>query len=370
MRATQPAFIPLDRPGEIRTLPIEEPIIGRPVEKHPVQRDPEALAAEFRNRLTRVIDRMRDDYGYNVEIVEAVRTPARQAALFAQGRTQPGPVVTWTLDSKHLSGNAVDVRIDGGFDNVLGFQKLASIAREEGLQTLGPKDPGHIELPVVKAAGTAQGGRAPNAPLQSEAQLPAQTPMPQQPSVAQNTQPSGVARVAEVARVADVAPVARVATVAAVAAVAAVGSAASSVVRESVTPRVAPARNQSRVSDNESQSRSSATSPAQRVAALRTDVSALTLAAFSGSESPVTSIAESASGDLSAARSVDMSERVAAILDVHNRAQDKIDCALTCAITASAPRSMSPIPAQPSNSTRTSQICAVLWKRRASRQNT
>ena len=44
-----------------------------------------------------------------------VRTPERQAELYAQGRTKPGQVVTWTLTSKHFInkstryGHAVDL---------------------------------------------------------------------------------------------------------------------------------------------------------------------------------------------------------------------------------------------------------------------
>lgn len=43
-----------------------------------------------------------------------VRTPAEQAALYAQGRTKPGRVVTWTLNSRHFKaadgyGHAVDL---------------------------------------------------------------------------------------------------------------------------------------------------------------------------------------------------------------------------------------------------------------------
>lgn len=36
------------------------------------------------------------------------RTRAEQANLFAQGRTKPGPIVTWTLNSKHFTGTAFD----------------------------------------------------------------------------------------------------------------------------------------------------------------------------------------------------------------------------------------------------------------------
>lgn len=37
-------------------------------------------------------------------VLQSVRTQAEQAALYAQGRTKPGPVVTWTLHSKHIPG--------------------------------------------------------------------------------------------------------------------------------------------------------------------------------------------------------------------------------------------------------------------------
>lgn len=46
---------------------------------------------------------------------EGVRTMARQKELYAQGRTKPGKVVTWTLNSNHFVkpstgfGHAIDV---------------------------------------------------------------------------------------------------------------------------------------------------------------------------------------------------------------------------------------------------------------------
>lgn len=43
------------------------------------------------------------------------RTQAEQDALYAQGRTKPGRVVTWTRNSRHIGGFAVDVApwVDG-----------------------------------------------------------------------------------------------------------------------------------------------------------------------------------------------------------------------------------------------------------------
>lgn len=47
-------------------------------------------------------------------ITQGVRTKEEQEALYAQGRTKPGKIVTWTMNSKHLKqpdgyGHAFDV---------------------------------------------------------------------------------------------------------------------------------------------------------------------------------------------------------------------------------------------------------------------
>ena len=48
-------------------------------------------------------------------VIEGVRTQARQDELWAQGRTKPGPIVTWTKDAsshgigKDGYGHAVDI---------------------------------------------------------------------------------------------------------------------------------------------------------------------------------------------------------------------------------------------------------------------
>lgn len=48
-------------------------------------------------------------------VTQGLRTKEQQAELYAQGRTKPGKIVTWTLSSNHLSGLAVDLApmIDG-----------------------------------------------------------------------------------------------------------------------------------------------------------------------------------------------------------------------------------------------------------------
>lgn len=39
------------------------------------------------------------------------RTEEEQKELYAQGRTKPGKIVTWTLKSKHIEGKAFDIVI-------------------------------------------------------------------------------------------------------------------------------------------------------------------------------------------------------------------------------------------------------------------
>ena len=51
-------------------------------------------------------------------VTQGNRTQAEQDALYAQGRTKPGPVVTWTRNSNHIGGRAVDVApfVDGAVE--------------------------------------------------------------------------------------------------------------------------------------------------------------------------------------------------------------------------------------------------------------
>lgn len=157
--------------------------------------DTDALAPELRQKLNRVISRMKNEYGNDVTVVETARSQERQDFLFEQGRTRPGAVVTWTRDSAHTRGDAVDVVVDGSWDNTPGFARLQRIAKEEGLRTLGVRDPGHLEL-----AKRSVGGELANATPNSVRE--------QQPVPLIST-PAGQANVARIAGVAGVARVAR-----------------------------------------------------------------------------------------------------------------------------------------------------------------
>jgi hypothetical protein len=153
----------------------------------------EGLAPELRARVERVMERMKNEYGHDVSIVETTRSQDRQDWLYEQGRTREGSVVTWTRDSAHTRGEAVDVMIDGRYENAAGFGRLQRIANEEGLRTLGMKDPGHLEL-ARRGTNTAN---ANNASRQTT------TTQIDSASAAGVARVAGVAGVATVARVAD-----------------------------------------------------------------------------------------------------------------------------------------------------------------------
>lgn len=74
-------------------------------------------------RICRSLSRLKPSFAEKVKawleenpeifVTESRRSAKRQAWLFASGRTRPGPKLTWTLQSKHLSGEAVDVAFRG-----------------------------------------------------------------------------------------------------------------------------------------------------------------------------------------------------------------------------------------------------------------
>jgi uncharacterized protein YcbK (DUF882 family) len=171
-----------------------------------------ALNPALQEKLARVISRMREETGHDVQVTETYRSQARQNALYAQGRQTAGPVVTWTQHSKHTQGRAVDVTLDGGRASADAYTMLQRIANEEGLRTLGAKDPGHLEL-ASKSAAT---GQAINDAI-SVPDEPAGASGPGQISVARLAKVATIEQVSNVSgspRVARVAAVAKVATIA------------------------------------------------------------------------------------------------------------------------------------------------------------
>ena len=93
--------------------------------------------------LVKVVNRAIELSTQNFLVLEGVRTPARQAELYAQGRTKPGKVVTWTLKSNHFKqatgyGHAVDLcpypvdwNTASKFDAI--YRAMMSAAKELGV---------------------------------------------------------------------------------------------------------------------------------------------------------------------------------------------------------------------------------------------
>lgn len=181
-------------------------------------RDLEALHPELRIRVERVISRMASEHGHSVSVVETYRSEERQAALHAKGRSAPGEIVTWTMDSLHTQGRAADLVVDGDWSNTAAYERLQRIAREEGLTTLGMKDAGHVELREGALAGASAkaGGRAGLAPRASAVATAAATSSTATPFASAGASVAAPAAPAVVgaAAVATPAIVARVATVA------------------------------------------------------------------------------------------------------------------------------------------------------------
>lgn len=67
-------------------------------------------------RLVKVVTRALELTSVDFIVIEGLRTIERQRELYAQGRTAPGKVVTWTMSSKHLEGRAVDLLPVAGWD--------------------------------------------------------------------------------------------------------------------------------------------------------------------------------------------------------------------------------------------------------------
>ena len=91
-------------------------------------------------RLAKVVERAIQITPVDFTVIEGLRTKERQAELYAQGRTKPGKIVTWTMKSKHIDGLAVDIapiNSDGSIDwNDFGKFKQISNAMFEAAKEL------------------------------------------------------------------------------------------------------------------------------------------------------------------------------------------------------------------------------------------
>lgn len=72
------------------------------------QRDHDRLD-QIHEDLAKVVRRAAEITKQPFTVTQGLRTLQQQRDLYAQGRTKPGKIVTWTMNSEHLSGRAADL---------------------------------------------------------------------------------------------------------------------------------------------------------------------------------------------------------------------------------------------------------------------
>ena len=72
----------------------------------------------------------------NIFITETYRSLERQKYLYAQGRTRPGQIVTWTLNSNHKSRLAWDIAVGPpqSLYDVTTLSRVGAIAKKLGIE--------------------------------------------------------------------------------------------------------------------------------------------------------------------------------------------------------------------------------------------
>ncbi|WNO29725.1 endolysin-like protein [Bacillus phage SDFMU_Pfc] len=91
----------------------------------------------------------------NIFITETYRSQARQKYLYSQGRTRPGQIVTWTLDSNHKSRLAWDIAVcpPQSLYDVTTLSRVGAIARKLGI-TWGGDWTNNIDRPHFEVKPT------------------------------------------------------------------------------------------------------------------------------------------------------------------------------------------------------------------------
>jgi peptidoglycan LD-endopeptidase CwlK len=114
--------------------------------------------AKVNPKLIEIVERASELSKRPFQIVQGNRTQAEQDALYAQGRTKSGPIVTWTRKSKHIGGNAIDFAAlvgdkinwnDKYYPEIANAFKQAANELRIGIEWGGDwktKDWGHVQL--------------------------------------------------------------------------------------------------------------------------------------------------------------------------------------------------------------------------------
>ena len=125
-----------------------------------------ARLAEVHPELSRRVQSLASQLDFPLRITAGIRTVAQQDALYAQGRTAPGPIVTNAkgTESNHVLGLAVDVvpmdladvHPDWNSSDAQ-WQRIVALAPTCGLRDgISFRDEPHLELAEVPEVPTMQ----------------------------------------------------------------------------------------------------------------------------------------------------------------------------------------------------------------------
>lgn len=129
---------------------LEKRVLSRKLPPQAASNDLELLAPDVQ-QIAADLSASAAASGHRLGIGETFRPQDRQDYLFQQGRSRPGPIVTWTLTSDHTNGRAIDFTGDAK-----SLEWLQAEASRRGLSTLGAMDPGHVSIPDPRVAKRAQ----------------------------------------------------------------------------------------------------------------------------------------------------------------------------------------------------------------------
>ena len=142
MAASKPSLPPESKPSQWQADPRSERNLAT------VQPQLQRLGRELLRRLA--------EEGLTFKVTSGNRTKEEQAALYAQGRTKPGPIVTWTMKSRHIGGRAIDLTLFSGKNPIWEsrhYETAGRIGEELGLVWGGrwkkSPDKPHFELPAA-----------------------------------------------------------------------------------------------------------------------------------------------------------------------------------------------------------------------------
>lgn len=90
------------------------------------------LTANFQPLVTELLEQLNNVFFETPLITDANRTLAEQKELYAQGRSKSGKIVTWTLNSNHIGGRAVDIGFitkEGKLTYDIDWEKFGRVVR-------------------------------------------------------------------------------------------------------------------------------------------------------------------------------------------------------------------------------------------------